>query len=285
MNWRRGIGWLGAALVAVTGITVVGAPAASAAVASGCSASRPTSIGGAFTAYGGRFEGWTVDAVVGMDFLNSAGQRVNIDGGAPGAGYSIMTYLNRGMAEPGKATDGRRHWGDPNVDRPLCISSKITTVYLEVYPHNSKDQTSKIYFGGSSDQNRKIRVGQTNTYDLRLPTNYQYGGNTGNINGYVSYKGRPISASNLVFRAWSHDAGTVCGVQGFSASAEQIHTSGDGKSTYYVIPNLAGGQCGQSSQLYREIVTCKNVCGASSVAKTVWVSVSKGKQPRQDIHF
>lgn len=250
------------ALTVITG-SAVGAGHASAApmlVAPGCTASEPTSIGGDFYGYGGQFNNWTVNAMVGIDLVDASGTRVNPDGSVyQGSSYPALDFVNPTLAEPGTPTGGERTWGRNGGDGPLCVSTKIATAWLEVYPKSSDGSTDKTYFGGSQHHAWAITPGQANSYTLRLPTNNAHGGNTGGVNGYITEGGHKVLLGNtagtkrVTVRAWSNEGS--CGVFGFSASADVFGPSASLDADYYRMDNLAGGQCGAASQAYRLIVS------------------------------
>ncbi|HEX5798194.1 MAG TPA: hypothetical protein VFX79_02460 [Candidatus Saccharimonadales bacterium] len=247
------------------------------AIASGCSSSRPTAIRGSIKAYGGDYNNWSTKAFIGIDLLNSNKKKVGPAGNRKTtSGYSHTITVNPSLSQPGSATVLDQTYG-------LCVSSKVKTAWIEVYPKDENGATNYTYLGGAADHNRKVKAGVINNFPMRLPTSFTYNGNTGDVNGYVRYKNKAINPSNLKFRAFPYLAGSACGVQGFSASASKL-TSG-GSKNYYKIINLAAGQCGSAKQRYRITATCTNKCGASKRTILKYVYVAKGARPRVDFKF
>jgi len=279
------------ASLAVTSVLIANgwlAAAAGATVAPGCTASRPTAIGGAIYGYGGSYNSWSVDALVGMDFANSSGQKVDIDGNViTAAGYSYVDNVNPTLGQPGAPSGYDRTFGTNGSAGNLCVSSSIVTAFFEVYPKDTTGRTDKTYYGEAADQWDAVTPGGTNAFTLRIPTGHDYGGNTGDVNGYVTYQGHKVDPSKLTFRAWPNDHGSACGVQGFSASADAVGYSGSLDATYYDIRFLAGGQCGAASQSYRVYVYCAEVCGSvgSVIKEATPVWVADGARPRVDFAF
>lgn len=257
------------------------------AIAPGCSSARPTAITGSVFAYGGTYNNWTVDVLVGIDLTNASGTKVDVNGHAHSSGFSYVDTVNKTLAQPGVSSGPDRTIGANAADGNgvLCVASSIKYVFFELFPKENTGITSKAYFGGSNDAHMTVNAGKTNTYALRLPTIHSYGGNTGDVNGYVTYKKHKVNPSNLVFRVWPFDGGSACGVQGFSAAADNIGYSSSRDATYYLIQSLAGGQCGAKTQRYRIFATCKSVCGSSSVTKIVFIDISNGGRLRADISF
>jgi len=228
---------------------------ARAAVAPSCTADRPTSLGGALYGYGGQFNNWTINALVGIDLIDANGNRVNPDGSPhPANGYPALDFVNPNLAQPGMAGGGERTWGSNSGDGPLCVSSSVKTVFLETYPKSPGGTTDKTYFGGSQHHGWVVSPGVANSYTLRLLTNDEYGGNTGGVNGYITQGGHKVNVGttagtkSVTIRAWSHEGS--CGVFGFSASADVFGPSGSLDADYYRVDHLAGGQCRAATQTY-----------------------------------
>jgi hypothetical protein len=283
-NFNRLVGLFSSLFLAT--YFLIPSPAIAAGV--GCGGSRPTSITGTITGYGGSFDNWTVNVLVGMDLHDGNGKKVKPDGSAAGSGYSYTDAVSPNLTPPGQASGGDRSIGVTNGTAPLCVASNVRTVWFETYP---KDQsrsgiTDRRYYGQSNDQRMPVSVGGTNRYSLRIPTNHANGGNTGDVNGYIKHNGTSIPAPNLSFRVFAAVAGTSCGVQGFASSADNVGTSTGQHATYYLIKSLAGGQCGAARQDYKMTVTCTHsACGPSSVSKTVVIRIPDGARPRYDLTF
>ncbi len=260
-----------------------------AAVAPGCSASRPTAITGSITAYGGDYHSWTVNVLIGIDLHNSSGAKVKPDGSTlSGSPYSYVEKVNVSLAPPGLPSGGERTYGANQADGNgvLCVASSVKEAWFELYPKDEDGHTVKTYYGGANDQRMPLASGTTNKINLRLPVSHAYNGNTGDINGFVKYAGNPINPGNLKFRVFPTTPGTSCGVQGFSAGADKNVINNDFHANYYLIKNIAGGQCGASTQTYKLIVSCINsACGSGTKSITRDVKVGNGARPRVDIRF
>jgi len=300
---RRFMAMAGAViLMTSTIVTAVSTSDAYADVAPGCTASQPTAIGGPIYGYGGDYDGWTVHVQVGIDLTNAAGIKINPDGSPvqnPTQGYSYNDYVNPDLAQPGQATGGDRTWGHRYNTDYLCVSADAVEAFMEVYPKDPGDTqpTDKTYFGEAADQHRALTIGATNTFLLRIPTQAAYNGNTGAINGYVTYNGHQIKPPPdhvleeiIKPKVWPNDPGSACGVQGFSAGpvppVDDVSPSSTMDADYYVVGGLAGGQCGASTQSYRMIVHCLSVCGMpDNVVSVSSINVGNGTRPRVDISF
>ncbi|HEX8003321.1 MAG TPA: hypothetical protein VF519_11570 [Mycobacteriales bacterium] len=281
-----------AALVAVS----VAWPATPAmAVAPGCTTTHPTAIGGDIYGYGGSYNNWSVQVQVGMDLVNSAGQKVDIDGNLT-SGYSYSDWVNPGLGQPGASSGYERTWGESGTNDYLCVASNVVQAFFEVYPKNgsaSSQYTDRTYYGMANDYFDPITPGATNTYNLRIPTGHVYGqtywgGNTGDLNGYVTYGGHKVDPQKLTFRVRPDDGvkGTDCGVQGGAIGADAVGYSSSLDATYYDITFLAGGQCGATYQEYKLYVYCDDVCGATQVSRLIHdVQISNGSRPRVDVAF
>jgi hypothetical protein len=145
-------------------------------IAPGCTAEKPTSIGGTIYGYGGDYNNWSVSVVIGMDLHNSSNQKVWPNGSLnKEAKYSAEDRVNKTLAQPGAPSGYDRTFGEQGSTRRLCVSSKIVTAFFEVYPKTGAD-TDKTYFGEAADQWHIVRPGATNTFTLRIPTGHDHGG-------------------------------------------------------------------------------------------------------------
>jgi hypothetical protein len=285
------------ALVAISLVLINHTPAASAAsIAPGCTAARPIKIGGTIRGFGGQFNNWSVNAQVSVDLKASgSSQKVDVDGLPTSAGYSYYEYINPTLQPPGAASGYQTTYGDHGTyatktttsgtaTGPLCVSTKVKSAWFEVYSKDPTRNTEFTYYGGAAEQSIPVKVGMA-PFGLRLPTADEYGGNTGDVNGYISYKSKPIPTANLIIRAWPTRPGTDCGVQGFAASGTSgVSTSQN--ATYYLIKHLAGGQCNADTQTYAIHITCKApYCGPVDIPQVKNVSVKDGSKPRLDFKF
>lgn len=270
--------------IGLTGVLTALSAGTAFAVAPGCTSTRPTAIGGALYGYP---DDYSLDALVGMDLANSSNQKVDIDGNViTVASYSYVDRVNPTLPASGQPSGGDRTWGQNGTTGYLCVSAAVVTGFFEVYPKDPDGTTDKVRYGEAADQWDPISPGAVNTYDLRLPLRHDLGGNTGDINGYITYGGHRVDPSAIVMRVWPNDQGTACGVQGFSTSADSVGYSGSLDATYYLIRALAGGQCWADSQSYRVYAYCYTVCGASRrTIEHTPVYVANGARPRVDFAF
>jgi hypothetical protein len=259
-------------------------------VAPGCDSAHPTRIGGEIYGYPDRR---AVNALVAVDAkadgvqVDRHGRRRDDPRGDFCGGYSWCIRLNPDVGPEG-ATDPAavREWGTGDDG---CVSAKIDEVFIEVYPQ-VKDESGGFHtdftrYGAASHYRQPITPGRDNRVLLRLPVRYELGGNTGYVNGYVTYRGGPVPdpERNLVIRAFTLGRGPECGVEGFAASAERLQQSRSGTATYYRTPPLAAGRCGAASQRYSIQVTCKLLPGPNRQVKHV--DVAKGSRKRIDFAF
>jgi hypothetical protein len=256
------------------------------AIAPGCDSSHPTRIGGEIYGYS---DHRAVNALIGVD-AKDGGVQVDRDGrprGDPEAdfcgGYSWCIRVNPEVGPEGTTDpDAVRVWGTGGEG---CVSAKIDQVFIEIYPQvhhepggNSTDFTR---YGAASHYYQPITPGRNNKVLLRLPVRHEQGGNTGYVNGYITYQGRPVPDpldDNLVIRAFSHGRGPDCGIEGFAASAEKLQQNSSGTATYYRTPPLAAGRCGATYQRYSIKVTCKLLPGSGPVTKHVDITRGIGKR-------
>ena len=284
---RRSIGFAAGVLAIAAGVGVAAPPAG--AIAPGCTAAQPTSVGGPIYAHTGQYDHYLVQAQVGIDLVNAAGQKVKADGTVitpsnPGAGgYSAIDKVNPTLGQPG-APDGtpgaETSWGADGTTAPLCVSNLVKQAWIETYPKNGNNVTDKTYYGESMDHGMQLTSSVANTIAVRIPTRNDYGGNTGDINGYITKNGHVVDNSSInAIRVWSTDGGAACGTQGFSASADQLGPSGTQDATYYRVEAMAGGQCHAPYQTYRVRVTVDGVTQEKSA------NVANGARPRVDFAF
>lgn len=279
----------------VAALTAV--PATPAHAAPGCYAGRPTALTGAIYGYGGSYNNWSVQVLIGIDLSNAQGKKVRPDGtlmvdsnGNNLPIYSHIDYVNPDLGQPGAPSGFDRTWGENGTTSPLCVSSVVTEVFLEVAPKDNSSGswvTDKTYYGYAVDQHQPVVAEATNTFNLRIPTGDPYGGNTGDINGYITYQGHKVNPDYIdPIRVWPKQLGSACGVQGGSQGADDLGYSGSLDATYYNIRFLAAGQCGGANQAYRLQVTCVTVCGGTKITKTFDpVYVVDGARPRIDVAF
>jgi hypothetical protein len=230
------------------------APAAL-AVASGCDSAHPTRIGGGLHGYP---DTRALNALIGVDAKNASGQKVNRDGTPISTpGYSWVIHVNPELPPEGSSDPQiRRDWNDPVLQ---CVSAQVRQVFLEVYPRRPPNGSATDWtrYGEAAHYRQPITSGADNQILLRLPVRDEQGGNTGYVNGYITANGGPVPdpVHNLRIRAFPLGSGPECGVEGFTASAEQLQPSSSGTATFYRTPPLAGGRCGAATQTYSLQVT------------------------------
>lgn len=268
-------------------------PGQAQAVASGCTSARPTAIGGGIYGYP---DNRSLNALIGVNLKDGA-QKVYADGTVnPTAGYAYSEHVNRTLGADGTtATTGyERVWGDPAaVDEYLCVAANIDMVYIELSPKNENGVTDKLRYGEASHFKQPITPGITNTINLRLPLRDELGGNTGYVNGYITYNGRPVpdplvpNDPNRIstVRVWPSTAssGPQCGVEGYAGFADNLGLSSNGIQTYYRVNALAGPRCGAATQDYVLYVYC--TCGGVTTLKTHDFGVVDGAGDRIDFAF
>lgn len=250
------------------------------AAAPGCTTARPTSVGGAIFSYP---DNRSVNVLIGMDLADANRKKVDRDGNPTTSG----TYLYRERINPSIPAEGSddksltRTWGDPSTSGVFCVSAKVKWIYLEVYPQNDAPNhpvTTKTRFGSAAHHAQPLTAGAKHDITLRIPLRRDFsGGVTGYVHGYLSYKGQGIDPANITrVRAFPRRAGSECGIEGFSASADRIQRSSSKPATYFIVDHLMGGRCGQATQLYNIHVDC--TCGGvkRTVVKTVEVASRKG---------
>jgi hypothetical protein len=265
-------------VVATLSLGVVLAPTVSGiatADAAGCPSALPTRLEGPLFGYP---DNRHLDALVGLDLRNSAGKQVNYDG-SPFVGpqtYSVVDVVNPSLPADGSSSAGVASWGtdtgsvvhntnppsaNPRQGQPICVAASVVMVHIEMYPRNATapyggdGRTNKVRYGEASHYRQSVTVGADNQIGLRLPVRHELGGNTGGVNGYISLNGASVEPSGIAaIRVWARDGGSSCGVQGFAASADDVRVS-TATQTYYLVQELAGGQCNAPSQSYRLDIT------------------------------
>lgn len=285
---------LGAVVAAAAAAVALAPSTAHAAVSPGCTAKQSTWIGGTLTGYP---DNRALDAHIGVSvgYKDSAGRlHVVLPDGSPNPStvgdYSWVEHLNPTVAATG--TD------DPAADRTwgMCVWGGVTVWYAEVYPKAkcvactaegiAGQRTDKSRYGSTAYYAGTASAGQTVNVALRAPVTWQAaGGPTGGLQGYITHAGKPVPASALTrspgrIRAFP-GAGAACGVEGYSAAADQLATSADGLRTYYRLDYLAGGRCGAASQAYSFQVSA--VIGGVTRSYARQVSVTAGRWPRIDV--
>jgi len=267
-----------AIIAASIGVQTVAVTAASAAVAPGCTTARPTFIGGRIYGYP---DNRSLNARIGLDLSDGTG-KVDLDGNPLGAaGYSAVDRVNPTIPPEGSTdTTLDRTWG-------FCASSRIVEGFFEIYPKDQQGVTTKTRYGAAAHYRQPIVAGTAYDILLRLPVTWEAdGGNTGAVNGYITYQGHRVPPENITRkRAFTHASGPECGVEGFSANADVLAYSETLDATYYRLAYLAGGRCGAASQRYTIHIDCTDFCGPGRRTLTKDVDISQGTRPRIDFAF
>jgi hypothetical protein len=281
-------------IVLAAAVAVVGAvqSPAHAVVAPGCTTAKPTFIGGTLV---GSPDGRALDAHVGVSVGNrdSAGKLriLTAEGTLNPTGavdYSYIEKLNPTVPATGTS--------DPEADRTWgqCVAANITEYHIEVYPKDPVDpdnptapqRTNKTRYGSTAHYTGAVSAGQNVQLAMRAPVNYQSGGgNTGGVQGYVTYQGRYVPREHISRVRAFPGPGSGCGIEGYSAAADSLLTLPSPDRTYYKLDYLVGGQCGATYQRYNLQVVCAVYCGATSKMFSRSVYVTKGKWPRLDVAF
>lgn len=272
----------GLILVIVVSVTA-GALSGPGRAAAACPSGQPTFLGGTI-------QGWPDDralnALIGVDQQDSAGRRVDAfgvpcdqAGSACCGGYSWCESTNPDIAPEGSP--------DPALDRDWgrCVAASVVQVFIEVYPKNQAGVTTKTRYGAAAHYYQPITPRAVHNIGLRLPVTFEAdNGNTGGVHGYLTYLGHRIPLANITrVRAFTHGRGPECGVEGFSAAADELGLSGTLDATWYEIGFLSAGRCGAATQTYTLYWDC--VCGGVKRTQSRVVNVAKGVYPRVDVSF
>jgi hypothetical protein len=247
---------------------------------------RPTWIGGTLVGYP---DGNALDAHLGVSigYRDSTGKlKIVMPDGSPNTStqgdYSFVQHFNSDLPSSGDPI-GDKTWG-------MCVWGGVTTYFAEVYPKAPVDEThnvdiqvtDKSTYGASAFYSGVVTSGETVDLLLRLPHNDV----TGGVQGYITYQGNPVSASNISkgVRAFP-GPGATCGIEGYSASADELVSATGPTRTYYKMTHLAGGQCGAPYQRYSFQMTCFTVCGATRKTYVKNIAIVTGTVPRFDVNF
>jgi hypothetical protein len=252
---------------------------------------QPTYVGGTINGY---TDGRALDVHLGVwvgssDATGAYVATLYPDGTptGPDAGYSWIDKLNPTVAAGGTTDPAATNvWG-------ACVSSAVTRFDVEVYPKAPQDPdptvpqvTDKSRYASVAYYRGAVTPGTSTNLALRVPVVYQDGGgNTGGLQGYITYNGAYVPASAITrVRAFPGD-GAACGIRGFSAAADQLTTASGPDRTYYRMDYLVAGQCGSVAQHYSLQLTCHLYCGATDRDFKSDVAIKRGITPRFDIHF
>lgn len=264
---------MAASLTAAAPAVAMVEPARAAATAPGCMAAHPTRLGGQIYGYpDGRF----LDAVIGAETKDAAGRTVDLNGAPHAQGYTYVTRVNPALPATGSAKSGTKRWGG------VCMSSKITEVFLEAYPKLPSGVTDKSRYGEAAHYYQPIKIGADNEISLRLPLRHELGGNTGSANGYLTHAGHRVDPKLITrVRAFTRGRGPQCGVEGLAASADALGFSRTLEATYYRTDALAAGRCGAPTQAYTLYLDCKCGPGGTVITRSRAVNIANGTSPRR----
>jgi hypothetical protein len=261
-------------------------------VATGCTADKPSYVGGTVKGY---TDGRALDVALGIGIAttrNGAYTQLAADGTTIPRGYSWIEKLNPTYPPTGvdPTTDpaAQTTWGQ-------CVAGSATRFDVEVYPKDPIDPanpdlpqvTDKIRYASTAYYSGVITPGTRMNLALRVPVTFQAGGgNTGGVQGYITYAGKPVPKSAITRVRAFPGPGYECGIRGYSASDTDKVVDATGPArTYYKVDYLVGGQCGAATQGYALQMTCHLVCGATDRDYSRRVDVSKGLMPRFDVVF
>jgi hypothetical protein len=251
--------------------------------AAACPSGQPTFLGGHIYGYP---DNRSLNALIGVDQQDSSGRKIDAFGvpcGQAGSqccgGYSWCDRTNPDIAPEGS--------DDQTLDRTWgrCVSGNVVQAFIEIYPKDQAGVTNKTRYGAAAHYYQPVSRGATYDVVLRLPATWEAaGGNTGGVHGYLTYLGHRIPPENITrVRAFTHGRGPECGVEGFSAAADELGYSGSLDATWYEVAFLAAGRCGATTQTYTLYWDC--LCGGVKRTQSRVVDVAKGVYPRVDISF
>lgn len=272
----------GLMLVIMVSVTT-GALSGPSRAAAACPSGQPTFLGGPIQGYP---DNRALNAMIGVDMKDSANRQIDVNGRLRGdadasfcGGYSWCERTNTTLSAAGST--------DPALDRTWgrCVTGNAVRAFIEVYPQSEQLRTSKIRYGAAAHYYQPITPRATNSVGLRLPATHEAaGGNTGGVHGYMTYQGHRVPPENItVIRAFTHGRGPECGVEGFSAAADELWYSTSSDSTWYKIGYLAGGRCGAATQKYTLTWSCN--CGGAKRTVSRHVDISQGRYHRVDVSF
>lgn len=272
------------ALVAAVVALPLAVSTPAAAAAPGCTSARPTSVGGPVYGYP---DNRSVNVLIGIDLQDAQRRKVDRDGNPS----TSPTYLYRERINAGISADGSddrsltRTWGDPATSGVFCLSAKVKYAYVEVYPQSSSNVTTKTRYGAAAHHAQVLTAGARHDITLRTPLRRDFpGGITGYVNGYLSYQGKAVDPSQITrMRAFPRRGGAECGIEGFTASADQIAKSTSRPATYYRLDHLAGGRCGQATQPYTIHADC--TCGGVKRTVVTIAEVASGRGTGLNLSF
>jgi hypothetical protein len=277
MNKPNKIATVAVGFVMVGAFVLAGSAAASAAAAPGCTAGQPTRLGGPLRGYP---DDRALDTVIGVQTVDDTGNTVDLNGNPRAPGYTYIQWVNPTLPAEGSDTTGTKAWGG------VCMSSKVTEVFVELYPRGPDGVTDKSRYGEAAHYYQPIDVGADNQVVLRLPLRHELGGNTGYVNGYLTHNGHRIDPALITrVRAFTHGRGPECGVEGLAASGDLLGYSQSLDATYYRIEAFAGGRCGATSQTYTVYIDCTCGTNGAVITQSRTIDVVDGAGIRADLSF
>lgn len=204
-------------------------------------------------------DGRYVDALIGLDLINSAGAHINAKPGSSTfgcggqAGYGLTVRVNSTLGAEGAATGAyTKTW-------KAVVPTNVTMMYVEVYPQAAG-------YGGTNEARyghalrRKVRVPYGHTVTIKLPLICAAGGKTGKIAGYVTKRGVRVKADRVVAWSMAPDNNTANPILGWNMGSATT----DG---HFLVTHIPPGQ-------YYTVHIHKD--GVLQVKNNVWVNACRG---------
>jgi hypothetical protein len=218
-------------------------------------------------------DGKYVDALMGFDVLDAAGNRINM---GSGVGYSSLLRLNHCAPAAGSAVAQKcKRTGYVSTTKwSILLPPNAARLYIEVYP---KDPSSSNWYTTTNYNGPFAGVTDTSTYGETYVNNLPVsrsvsnvsivlpkvcgkpGGSTGSLAGHIN--GWPIGHTGVV-KAWAMTAPNLP-TQGFSAGAV-VNGSGN-----YRLDKLQAGQkyglIASGPGFSRNVVNLTNLQGTATL--------------------
>ncbi len=212
-------------------------------------------------------DGRAVNALIGFDFLDAQGRRLDRNGcvqspECPVVGYASVLRVNKTLSAEG--SPDRNAWA---TTWTMPMPEATAQVFIEAYPQNPNLRTDETRYGHA--MRHGVKVPTNGPVDIHLPLVLcNEGGTVGSIAGTASHQGSPVPVKRVV--AWSLDEYDAVSrpVVGWNIGTARS----DG--TFHV-PNLA------SAQRYQVWVTAED----GTVRKTFGVPVEACKETTMSVAF
>jgi hypothetical protein len=211
-------------------------------------------------------DGSAVNAQIGVDLVGKDGSLLHTPGYDGPYGVSPVN-VNPDLPATGAAAKGNTLKWSTGC---FTIPKGVAQVAVEVYPKApvAGRPTDKTKYGAVEIHGITAAPG-TLSANLVLPVRQGNGhdGNTGDIDGYVHYNGKPLPGADVngnkqfKVKVWPADTSSSCGSHGWSADSDNEWT--DDPNGFFQIDALAAGQCNAPSQAYTIHLECDTtLCGA-----------------------